>query len=338
MARPFRGWQGTPLTDPVSLAGTVFLHALLLGLGWFFVLGVAPTVPPLMARVVRGEIESIPVDTRAPQEPPGGAPGPLGGSSSTSASTPIAARVGAGVDQGIADTLLADSASSAASSEALQAQLPPPSTSSVGVMPGTDPGGGGGLGGGSGGGIGTGRGPSTEFFGTKESGRSFAYVIDCSGSMAVHRSLDVAKAELLHSLGPLPQEAKFGIVFYNLQTTVFPDPKGQSALMNASAVNKERAKVLMPRVTPDGGTDHMRALRAGLALRPEVLFFLTDADLMTQRDVDEILAEVGTTRIQAIEFGVGPDLNASGPLRRLAGTSGGTYRYVDVANFGRAGR
>ena len=61
----------------------------------------------------------------------------------------------------------------------------------------------------------------------------------------------------------------------------------------------------------------MLALRTALGLKPEVIFFLTDAvDLMTNSDVNEILAEVGATRIQAVEFGRGTTLgqaNASGP-------------------------
>ena len=36
----------------------------------------------------------------------------------------------------------------------------------------------------------------------------------------------------------------------------------------------------------------MLALRTALGLKPEVVFFLTDADLMTNNDVNEILAEV----------------------------------------------
>ncbi|MFO0889253.1 MAG: hypothetical protein U0790_08955 [Isosphaeraceae bacterium] len=80
----------------------------------------------------------------------------------------------------------------------------------------------------------------------------------------------------------------------------------------------------------------MIALRTGLGLRPEVLFFLTDADLMTNNDVDEILAESKGSRIQAVEFGLGPDLGQNTPLHRLATTTGGTYRYIDVSRFPRS--
>ena len=80
-------------------------------------------------------------------------------------------------------------------------------------------------------------------------------------------------------------------------------------MMMATAANKVRVQSQLAAIVPDGGTDHMAALSMAMALKPEVIFFLTDADLMTNGDVDRILADIGTTRIQAVEFGRGPPLN-----------------------------
>ena len=214
--------------------------------------------------------------------------------------------------------------------------MPGPQTTGMGLVPGSGLGGGGGSGGGSGGGIGRGIGPGTEFFGAREHGRSFAYVIDCSGSMATRSSLEVAKRELLSSLNVLPPDARFSVIFYNLKVRVFTDPGGQQGLMPATSANKARVQDQLRTVAPDGGTDHMLALRTALGLKPEVIFFLTDADLMSNNDVNEILAEAGGTRIQAVEFGRGSDLGMETPLRRLATTTGGTYRYIDVTTFPRS--
>ena len=68
----------------------------------------------------------------------------------------------------------------------LQRALPGPQTTGQGLIPGSGSGGGGGAGGGSGGGAGRGIGPGTQFFGARDHAHSFAYVIDCSGSMASH--------------------------------------------------------------------------------------------------------------------------------------------------------
>ena len=54
---------------------------------------------------------------------------------------------------------------------------------------------------------------------------------------------------------------------------------------------------------------------------------------MNETEADEIIAEAGSTRIQAIEFGVGRDIEMTNPLRRLAVGTGGTYRYVDITKF-----
>ena len=57
---------------------------------------------------------------------------------------------------------------------------------------------------------------------------------------------------------------------------------------------------------------------------------------MDDKDVNAILAEANGSRIQAVEFGRGTDLGRLTPLRRLATTTGGTYRYIDVTNFPRS--
>ena len=179
----------------------------------------------------------------------------------------------------------------------------------------------------------SGRGPSSSA--PVSTPRSFTYVIDCSGSMATRNSLEIAKRELLASLSQLPPDAHFGVIFYNLRAFDPIDPQGRPSLMAATAANKELIRRKLAPVVPDGGTEHMLALRAALSLHTEVIYFLTDADLMTNSDVSEVLAQSGATRIQCIEFGRGTDIGGAGPLRRLASASGGTYRYIDVIKFSR---
>jgi hypothetical protein len=196
-------------------------------------------------------------------------------------------------------------------------------------------GGGGGSGGGSGGGVGRNIGPGTQFFGARDHAHSFAYVIDCSGSMASRNSLDVAKRELLASLNQLPPDTQFAVIFYNLQAHLLSDPQGRKGLMTATVANKARVQAQLATILPDGGKNQYNALRPDLKKKPVVVFFLTDADLMTNSDVNEVLAEVGTARIQAVEFGRGTSLGYGTPLRRLATTTGGSYRYIDVSQFPR---
>jgi len=338
-----RGWVGrSPLTDPLSLVGSLSFHGLLVLAASAAILGAALPSDPERATVLRGELD--PVDNKAmPEGDGGGGPGPLGADRLAAALEPVAPAVASATTDpssappAPADALLSEILPAPSSSEALQQALPGPSTSVPGltVAPGSG-GGGGGSGGGAGGGVGRGVGPGTEFFGARENAASFAYVIDCSGSMATRGSLDVAKRELVSSLSRLPPDAKFAVVFYNLHATLFSDPQGRRGLMSATAANKARVDHLLATIVPDGGTDHMQALRTSLALKPEVVFFLTDADLMTQSDAAAVIAEAGKTRIQAVEFGRGLEIaGPTNPLRKLATATGGTYRYIDVTSFPR---
>ena len=114
--------------------------------------------------------------------------------------------------------------------------------------------------------------------------------------------------------------------------------KLKQGMMRPTASNKVRVQSELQTVGPYGGTDHMVALRTALGLKPEVMFFLTDAaDSMVDREVNEILAEAHGTRIHAVEFGRGSDLGMQTPLRRLATSSGGTYRFIDVSRFPKTG-
>lgn len=323
----------SPLTDPRSLGSSLVFHVILLVVASLAALTVAVPAAPERSQTLRGELDSV--DNRASKDGGGGA-GELGGEGLIEALPAANGPVprGEGLDPA-ADALLAEILPTATPTDAAQRALPGPQTSGLGVLPGPGIGGGGGSGGGSNGGVGRGVGPGTEFFGARERAGSFTYVIDCSGSMATRNALDVAKRELLASLSQLPSDASFGVVFYNLHATSLTDLQGRRGLMAATTVNKSRVRSQLDTIVPDGGTDHMVALREALQRHPEVIFFLTDADLMTNSDVAEILAEAGKTRIQAIEFGRGPEVGGSGPLKKLANSTGGSYRYLDVTSFPR---
>ena len=323
----------TPLTDPRSLAVSLVINGVLLLGASLMALGVVlPGQERPEPRVLQGDLG--PTDNRAPYEPGGGAPGELGGEG-----TELSAdrrQPAAPTRDPAADAILSEVLPTRPSAEPSRA-LPGPSTSGMGLLGGLGAGGGGGEGTGSGGGSGRGVGPGTEFFGLRDRAGSYAYVIDCSGSMDTRAGavrgrnvLDVAKAELLASLDPLPGDAKIGVIFYNQNATVFTDPAGRKELMTASPSNKARVRTRLAEVVPVGGTDHMTALRAALAMRPEVIFFLTDADFLDRSNADAIRREAGKTRILSVEFGIGSSLRGSEPLRWLAESTGGSYKYINV--------
>ncbi|MDB5350898.1 MAG: hypothetical protein JWN86_2145 [Planctomycetota bacterium] len=323
----------SPLTDPRSLGVSAALHVVLLILASLAAFGAGRSAVPNPGAVLSAEIG--PVDNRVPSGSGGGSPGEIGGTATSamvrlSADTPPSDGT---ATRDPAASLLADAVPAPANP--LDSEKIPlgPATTGVGLIAGTGSGGGGGSGDGSGGGVGKGIGPGTEFFGAQERASSFAYVIDCSGSMASKGALRIAKAELLNSLDRLPPDARFSVVFYNTKPTIFPDPSGNSALMSATIDNKDRAKTHLVTIRADGGTDHSRALRAAIALRPEAIFFLTDAERMDDDEARTLRAEAGSIRIQAIEFGDGPSTGGAVPLRNLATSTGGSFRHVDLSTL-----
>jgi von Willebrand factor type A domain len=334
----------TPLTDLRSLGTSALFHMLVVLLAS---LTAAKVVLPITEssgpKALYAELD--PVDNRAivslePGEG-GGGPGDIGGMSSLSFVPPDDGTQPQGAPHSpAADTLLAEILPSfqPKPSETLQRALPGPQTARQGLIPGSGSGDGGGTGGGSVGGVGRSIGPGTQFFGARDQAHSFAYVIDCSGSMATRNSLEVAKREMLSSINQLAPDAQFAVIFYNLQARLLSDSLGQKGFMTATVTNKARVQTQLETISPLGGTDHMLALREALKLKPEVIFFLTDAVEMTNSEVNVILAEVGSTRIRAIEFGYGTELGQRTPLGRLATTTGGSYLYIDVSKFPRSSR
>ena len=323
--------ESSPLRDPRAVGVSAVFHVAILAVASIAALGARSPTATAPPNVLYGEIG--PVDNRAARDDGGGAPGDRGGTAETlRITTESRASRGRAALDGAADQLLAEDLPR--SSVAPRTEKPPvgPSTTGLGLLKGDDDGGGGGSGGGSGGGVGTGIGPGTEFFGARDRASSFAYVVDCSGSMSNRGALRIAKAELLASLERLPPDALFAVVFYNVRATVFPNAEGRPSLMPATIANKERLRTRLNAIHPDGGTDHLVALRAAIAMKPEVMFFLTDAERMEADDARVIRDESGSIRIQAIELGDGPLTGATSPLRDLATGTGGTFRHIDLSS------
>jgi len=172
----------------------------------------------------------------------------------------------------------------------------------------------------------------TQLFGLRSRGARFVYVFDRSSSME-GGLLSAAKRELIASLQALDGRHQFQIIFYNERPQLMPAVHGNAPRMaSADSPGKRLAADFIGGVFADGGTNHLQALDMALALKPDVIFFLTDAEEPQMRP--EELAAVRRmnrgTRINSIEFGVGeqkPEINF---LQVLAAENGGQHTYVDV--------
>ena len=138
-------------------------------------------------------------------------------------------------------------------------------------------------------------------------GSKFVYLFDRSVSME-GSLLAAAKRQLIASLQSLESVHQFQILFFNYDVQIWDLTGGQQRIPFATARNKQLATRYVQGITASGGTLRRKALQRALALRPEVVFFLTDTDnKMAAGDVTQAIRQAvraGTT-IHTIEFGFG---------------------------------
>jgi hypothetical protein len=174
----------------------------------------------------------------------------------------------------------------------------------------------------------------TSLFGLSGEGYKFVYVFDRSGSMGGEgrESLKAVKAELAKSLEKLDTVHQFQIVFYNEQPVVFNPTGTPGRLAFATDANKERAAKFLDSISATGGTDHEEALRTAAKLRPDVIFFLTDADEpgLSEAQLAKVRDMAAGIIVNCIEFGPGPKPNGTSFLETLAKQNGGGYVYIDI--------
>jgi len=181
-------------------------------------------------------------------------------------------------------------------------------------------------------------GQSVGFGDVRGSGGKFVYVLDRSDSMGwrggapMRRAVADAVASV-QSLDPEIGARQFQIFVYNHDVEVLGgDPK----LLEANEVNKNLAVRFLRSLVPTGGTEPAKALEKGLALKPDVVFFLTDADEeLTAEALERIQAlrkRYKVRQICVVEFGKSTDPKKKS-FRRLAGENGGTYVFKDIEGF-----
>lgn len=128
-------------------------------------------------------------------------------------------------------------------------------------------------------------------FGLSGEGGKFVYVFDRSESMnsvftlysegqivSMITPLQCAKLELLRSLDSLTKANEFQIVFYNNSPFVFGESHYGDQMYRATDENKEHARQFVEQMPGQGFTNHLAAIEAAVALEPDVIFLLTDAE------------------------------------------------------------
>ncbi len=161
--------------------------------------------------------------------------------------------------------------------------------------------------------------------------RSVVYLLDRSTSMGLYGALGAGRQEVLASLSRLPPGTLFQIIPYNQQTETLV-LGGRVDLVPLGPATYEQARMALMALAPSGSTKHYDALHRGLALRPDLLFLVTDAGELTPKDVADLTVfNQRRTVIHAVELTCRRDSRPDSPLQRLAADNGGTCRRVAPA-------
>ena len=158
---------------------------------------------------------------------------------------------------------------------------------------------------------------------------SVVYVLDHSVSMGLDRKLDFALRELIDSLRRLPRSMHFQVIAYNDSAeTLLVD--GRADLLPADPAIVDKAVAHVQALEAAGNSNHLAALRRGLDLNPDVLYFLTDADNLKPEVITAITQRNRGSVIHTIELTHRRTSQEDGPLARLARDNRGTYRPVVI--------
>ncbi|MHC4089526.1 MAG: VWA domain-containing protein [Planctomycetota bacterium] len=125
-------------------------------------------------------------------------------------------------------------------------------------------------------GLRAGSGPGPSFFGLGKRARGarrIVYVVDRSGSMLT--TFEAVRRELRSSIGKLRRSQRFHVIFFNAGEPLENRPK---KLVPATASQKKELLEFLDAIQPERGTDPIPAMRRAFAVKPDLIYFLTDGD------------------------------------------------------------
>jgi hypothetical protein len=159
-----------------------------------------------------------------------------------------------------------------------------------------------------------------------EGPRRIVYVVDRSGSMA--DSMDFVKYMMKRSIGELPEEFGFDIIFFSSGPIVEMPPH---RLLDATERNKQLALKFIDGVTVQGKSDPSEALRRAFDLKPELIYLLSRGQFDPKIvDLTKQLNARNMVAIHAITF-----IHNDGEkvLKQVASANGGNYKFFSAADM-----
>jgi len=327
-------WQKRSVQTVVPFLSSLFVHAAVIGLGYAFL-----TTAEKIYKNLTQEQVIIPDSTLAESGPAGGIPNPGLGDDPNRAAAQDALDV-AVASQGWAErpsqtltqTLMgdnkdtqADSVISIGGAAAIGRSTGAASSSPDGAQlaPFGVPGGGAGA-----------LGPRVSFIGVGGNARRIVYLVDASGSMIDAR--ERLKAALASSIDKLVPIQEFNIVIFSDGDMVSLQ---KGAMLRASTANKRKAFAwIEEKYTVSGSTEPMSAIRAAFALKPELIYVLTDGfdQIASFDDVkDEFVKQNqgGKVKVNTLLIRSRSDPELEKVMQQIAEKNGGVYKPIERNGF-----
>src|SRR5208282_3010461 len=121
---------------------------------------------------------------------------------------------------------------------------------------------------------------------------------------------------------------RFLVIAYNREIE-YLGCSGLAGFLEADYPTLHRVCRALLELRPRGGTNHVLGLQRGLALHPEALVLLTDADELTPKEIQDVTyCNGGRTAIHVVLFHWRQESVANTPLQQLARLNRGSYRQV----------
>ena len=221
--------------------------------------------------------------------------------------------------------------------DALSQLLPPrklPDLNATPLEPGFGQSGGPGFGSGQGsaGGQGsTGTGTAATFFAVPMAAKRVVFVLDASASMGQSNAWNVARAEFIAALEGMKADARCKVIVYAGTPRLLLPARSDWLDPVADRIAMLEA---MKETAPEGRTEHGPALKMAITLRPDAIYFLTDADDLTQDHLRDIqLLNRDRIPIHTIELTQRHRGQADMPMQVLARQWNGVFQAIDLASW-----
>ncbi len=165
------------------------------------------------------------------------------------------------------------------------------------------------------------------FFGVPagEDARKVVYLVDASGSMT--DGFGFVKLEIARSIRRLRTEHQFDVIFFGQG---LPAELPEERLVDATEANKQGALEFVDSVHPRGNTEPEAAIRRAFALRPEVIYLLSDGDLPAS--VVDVFAELNADR-RVIVHTILAGVYDGHILVQVARENGGKFTFISESDL-----